>query len=449
MPGSTEVPVPPSPAEARAVAFLRCAMILFVALAAVRHGVVRPLTIHGVNYPKHWHAARAILAGESPYVGPDLYLHFNYPQFGALATCWLGWFDYRTAEFVWKGMLLACVAGVWAIAARAFRPETEGGGEDGRGRVGADSPAAPLLSLCRAISGPGAWGTTCAFFVAGYSPLLATSVYLGQIDPVNGLLATAFVAAILRGRERAAGVLLAMLCLVKVMPIVLLLPLLLWRRWKILLGFGAFALGYALLLAATGRLGHERFFVFEMAGEIPFRWREISISPHVFLATRILPPEWLDDRQRFDALATATTLAIATIHGGALVAAARRGGSFLRAIEVSLAFLPLHSPLFETHHTVWIFPVFLLQWKRWCEGRMSPVVAAGLAAGWGLVFGDSFWTEFSRLGPRSPGWFNVLYGAAIVAALSAWDALRESGRGGGSASATSPSVNPRPESTAA
>ena len=103
-------------------AALRLTAAAFIAFNLGKHGIYRPLTIHGVDYPKHWEAARAILEGRNNYIGGDLWLGFNYPQWSALATVWLGWFDVDTAQWIWKLMMLASLIGAWWIGWRSFRP---------------------------------------------------------------------------------------------------------------------------------------------------------------------------------------------------------------------------------------------------------------------------------------------------------------------------------------
>jgi hypothetical protein len=228
------------------------------------------------------------------------------------------------------------------------------------------------------------WGLVCAVAVWGFEPAVS-SLFVGNIDAYNAFLATAMVAAILAGRSRLAGVVWALLTLVKMLPVALLVPALWWRRWRLLQGFAATMAAYFLLLVTTGRLAHEWFFVREVIPAIPSRWRYISIAPgRALVELAGLSERWEDP---------SFVLAVTRISVGVLVVAyvallwwlRRRSVGWLRALEFSIIFYPLLSPMLEFHHFVWILPALLLQLRRWAQGAMPKGVAAVLLIGWVIL----------------------------------------------------------------
>jgi hypothetical protein len=237
-------------------------MWAFVIYAIVIMGIVKPIFITGVDYDKHWFAARALLEGRSVYLGSPLWMGFNYPQATAFAYIWLGLFSVTTGEYVYKFSLLLLLIGCWWLAVRWFRPRP------------ADSGAADLAALVRAGMAH-RWGLTAAFLGATFYPA-TVCVYVGNIGLTNAFLAIGMVGALLTGAPLAAGVFWGLLTLVKMVPLVLLVPFLFWRQWRVIKGFLLVMAAYLLLLVVTGRVGQEWFFVHECMPKIPAHWRSIA-----------------------------------------------------------------------------------------------------------------------------------------------------------------------------
>lgn len=362
---------------------LRVLLWGYVAFILGKHGIYRPLTQTGVDYPKHWLAARAILDGENNYTGNYwLWLGFNYPQWSALISFWIACFDIGTAEIVWKMIGLGLIVACWWIAWRCFRPEAAAEGE------------APLQigetrrSAAEAMRRD--WPLTCAVMVALFAPAGASSLFLGQIEPMNAFLVMAFVGALLIEKEGLAGVYWAMLCLIKMIPVFLIVPIILWRRWRILKTWAIFMAVYAIVLVVTGRLQYEWFFVTEAAGKIPFRWRGISVALPRAIMLLFFPGEWRDDELHYMRFMNTGMVILCGLYVAAIAAIRRGGWSFLRSLEVAIMFIPLLSPLLENHHFAWTLPVFFLQVRRWIRGEMTAGVAFVLVLGWWLIALDYF-----------------------------------------------------------
>lgn len=379
---------------------LRAIVLCFVLITAFRHGLWRPLAVHGVDYPKHWHAARAMVEGRSLYHGEALEMHFNYPQWAAVLGLGLALTDEATGEKLWKLMLFGSLCGCWVIAWRCFRPDPS---RDAKRRSGTRRIVADGLA--------GHWALTSAALIVLFSPALARPVFAGNIDPFNALFATALVAAFIAGRERLSGVLWAMLCLIKLLPVSLAPVFLLGRRRGVIAGFLAFVILYALLLAGLGRIGEEVGFYRDLLPQVGFYWRGISRSLSRALLESSLPASLFDDPVIYNAC-TITILAIlASVDTLAVAAVIGRGRPPARALEVSMLFAPMISPLFETHHLVLVLPVLFLQVRRWIEGEMTGRAVALLAPGWCVLCMDNFFQNYGMgMGPHG----TMLYYASMA-----------------------------------
>ena len=386
MPAIEERSASPAPARPSARLLWRCA-VLFVAFNVIKHGLILPLVTPGVDFGKHWLAARAVLEGRSVYVGEELYLGFNYPQWSALVTFWLGWLSRGAAEIVWKLMMLASLVGAWWIATRLMRPGAAGG-------EAAREVSASRAAAARAVTRH--WPLSVAVALTAFSPAGASALKEGNIQPSNVLLVVATAAAAAAGRERPAGVLWAMLCLIKMIPAALLLPVLLWRKRRMLEGFLAFMALYALALTATRRWGEEWWMLTEMLDDVPFRWRSISHSASRFILLFAAPEGWHEDARMYLAVTRATTIALGGVFVAMTIDLHRRGRSFESGLEFGLLFLPLLSPLLESHHAAWALPAMFWQMGRWARGEMSGGLAAAYAAGWGALSAEYFLTNFDR-----------------------------------------------------
>lgn len=383
-------------------AALRTLVWGYVAYIFGRYGIYYPLKIYGVDYEKHWLAALAVLEGRTVYLGEQLTLGFNYPQWSALVTFWLPWVDIDTGATVWlilSLIMLICCA--W-IGMRLLRPS---GAPAGESLV----PAGPLRTQV-SLGLEKNWGTVSALLVAIFSPAAACSLFIGQIQPFNAFLAMALCGAIVLRRERLAGVYWAMLCLVKIMPVMLIVPFLFWKKRRIFEGFLAFMAGYFLMLVALGRVGYEWYFVTEVIDKIGFHWRGISMSIPRIIVLYVMPEGWHDDPARYNLVTRVTLGFIAVLFVAFTAAARRRRWSLLRAMELGLLFTPLLSPLFESHHPAWALPVLFLHLRRWVRREMYTWTAFGLSIGWlGLClefFKYNFWVtneswHLFYLGPAS------------------------------------------------
>ena len=426
MANAPQAPAPPTATDAkhpaptavgqRGTRWLRACMVLFIVYTILYVGLWKPMTMFGVDYDKHWQAARTILTGENNFIGGNLWIGFNYPQASAMTFAWLGLMSVEAGEKVWKLTLLGLLVFCWLMAWRVYRP----------GRMAA------AIGENAAVNDPAAqarqafhdhWGLITAFALCAFEP--ATScLYLGNIDPVSAFYAVAMVAALLLARPRWAGVIWALLTLVKMLPLALLIPVLFWRRWRVLQGFLIALAVYFVILVVTGRLGYEWFFVREIIPPIPPWWRYISITPIRFVLHLLGQDRLYDDPHTFLVISRLNVLTMAVLYTGLLAWLRRRGLAWMRGLEVAILLYLLMTPLLEYHHFVWIMPAMLLQIRRWAEGRMAPGIALALLAGYALLFGTyHFYMIYARLGL----WvhFTPLIGYVIIIAAELIEIFRE------------------------
>jgi len=390
---------------------LRLFMWVYILVMAGDMGLWRPLTRFGVDYDKHWQAARAVLEGNNCYLGGNLWVGFNYPQASAYAFCWLGLFSVETAEKVWKMTLLALLIGAGWIIMRRCRPPAPLAAQQAQGAFAA------RLATWRH------WRLVSAFTLSAYLP--ATSgLYQGNIDPLNAVLAVAMLGGVLAGAPLAAGVCWTLLVLVKMVPLALIVPVVLWRQWRILYGFGLTLTAYFVLLLVTGRLGYEWFFVREVIPPVPVWWRTISVSPLGFFMKAAGQWANYNDPYVFLRVNHIFLAIMGPLYVGLLLWLRRRGVGWLRGLEAAMIFYPILSPLLEYHHYVWILPALILQIRRWVMGELPSRRAFAFLAGWGLLyagytnnvqnlmvyFGD--WVHFGSV----PGYMSLFL-------LSLWDVL--------------------------
>lgn len=362
------------------------AMAVYVFYAIAWESIWCSFSLFGVDFDKHWYAAVAILEGKSVYLGNPLWMGFNYPQASAFMFAWLGWFDVITAQWVFKGTMLGAILLTILVAARSFRPAPV---RNLKGRELERIVRTWILEH---------WWLTCAFSVTAFLPLVFR-LQVGNIDPLIVLFGTAMMAACLRGYPRLGGVFWALFTLIKMMPVVLLGPVVLWGRWRVLQGFLAAMAVYGAVLLATGRLADEWFFARVLVPLIPAWWREISIAPFRLIAYYSDFYEWYRHPYGFMIGTRICTGVLLSTFLVLLVLMRRRGANWLRALEMGILFGPILSPLLEAYHLAWVLPTLLMQIHRWVKADMRPWAAPLLLSGWIIMFVSFIiYIHFSLLG---------------------------------------------------
>lgn len=335
----------------------------------------QPLTSPASDYLKHWEAAKAVLAGRTPYYGaPDLYLGFNYPMFTAYAFSYLGFLDFPTSKVVWTiGNAIFLVLGV-VVAAVYLRPAIRT--EDTTIAVGSD--------LCDAFRRH--WVSVVVIATLNFHPLIRAFTQ-ANIDPFEFLLLVIFAAALVKKCDGLAGGVLAAVTLVKVVPILLLVPLVAVRRWRVIGFYLGGLLLYALILLLTGKWRMEAFLYADVLPKIGFQYLGISYSTHKMLAI-LWNPAALTSTTAYNQWVFAINAVLMLVMCGVCAYAFfRRRAQNEHLVAFGTVMLALMSPLLEYHHFVWAVPAYFLQMKSWAEGTISNRLMLLCVLAWvGLFF---------------------------------------------------------------
>lgn len=385
-------------------------------------GMWLPLHAPDCDYWKHWEAARAMLRGDSPYYGgPDLYLGFNYPLFTGYLFIFLGFFTQQVSEVIWEVFNLLFSIGGGLIAWRYMRPA-----------MPTRFPGEPNLSFLFREAVHVNWGTAVFVLVANFHPLLLNFMP-GNIDPLNFVLFMGLGAALVRGREALAGVLLAALCLVKVAPVLLLVPIFFARRWRMLWTTTGLLALYLFHLLATNLWRTELFLYTDVLPRIGYHYLGISSSIHHVLAN-LVNPAAIASAEAYARWTVAINLVLLAVFVGACAVWSRnRARDFVHLMSFSMFMAVLMSPLLEYHHFVWAAPVLFFQVRDWVNGRISTAFALLCVVGWIALNSARIINDFVAMFPVSP----LHWGSAIaiyLAVLCAWLAFR-------------PAIQPPPSTT--
>ena len=384
-------------------------MWLLWAATFAKYALWLPLTSHGIDYIKHRRAAVAILEGRSPYDG-DNYLRFNYPEFAAWVFVYLAWVpedtgeaDQDPGEIVWDLGNALFLAAALVIVIFGCRP---------RGPL--ETRAGPARVWVRAH-----WPAVAALLMGLFAPAFVGNHY-ANIEPFNLFLMALLLAALLRRRDTSAGILLAALALVKILPVLLLAPLWIARRRRAVWVTVALLAAYGLLLLATGWWRREWFLATQVLPNIGFHYRGISNAPASIITEYWMPSVWAS-KATYDT-ATRIGSAVAFVAFAAVLTLGWRGvaASWRRGLAFSSLSLVLIPPLFEYIHLIWALPAYVLLAVDWAEGRASHRMAALGGGFWLIVFACRYAQEVTNITePMLPRHASTLFVIALWA-LAAW-----------------------------
>ena len=352
----------------------------------------------GVDYGKHYVAAREVLAGRSPFVGEN-YLGFNYPQFTAWLYLFLAAFSLEGAEKVWNLCNALFVVAAFFTIVVYYRPKP---------RESADMRSRGALDPAAALWVRDHWASVSALLYAVFAPWFM-DFHCGNIEPLNLILIVALGAALIRRADGVAGVVLAMACLVKILPVFFLLPLAMARRWRVVSVCMAAMAVYASILFASELWrpgdGWWRWEVSLYANTLPhvaFEYRDLSRSPAAIAARSFSSLLW-NSQPAFDLATRAVSLVLLAAYVGVLIAARRflrrswRDGVAFTALAIVIV-----SPLIEYHHLIWSIPAYLFLVVDYVEGRVRHGFFALAGGLWAAIFLCRYWTDLGPSGGVHP-----------------------------------------------
>ncbi len=410
-------PATPSGRQAIAVSAVKVGLCVVALLLIAFRAAWLPLHNPAVDYDKHWYAARAILQGESPYLG-DLYLAFNYPLFAGWLYLPLGWFDLAGAFQLWTAMKLLEVLLGLALIAWLLRPRAE--------EIPEAPPADPEGRLRLALR---AWWVPLVLLLfANYQPMHVARI-AGNIEPVIFLFVTLALVLVVRGRDGWGGAALAAAVLVKLAPVFILIPLAAMRRWRAVGACLAVLVFYGVVLLVTGAWRTEMVLYREVLPAIPYHWQIISMSVHHTLADLAFPGllESETGFRRYVFVLNAAMMAIYLALVGAWCMTRPEGRDGVNMLAFGTFMVPVFTPLLEINHFLWIFGAYFLHLLSYARGGLgiAPLAAVSVAFS-GVVMMQTVtwwanrWWGFTEV---LPGHFFHTLVLLLLVAASGWCAF--------------------------
>jgi len=346
---------------------------LAVLLLQTLHKASRP---QGSDLMAYLAAARALLAGQDPYVIQGRF-YYMYPLPLAVLSIPLAFLPWKLAVTLW--FLVSVGALVWAADVLAELATEH-----------LDLETGPSLER---------WGFGAALWFLLFDPI-QNNLVNGQINFQLLLLCLLFLRALLGGRQVRAAVFLAAAVSIKITPALLLAFAVVRRRW----GIAAVAVmgTIALWLSPLPLVGRDlfRFYGTFLGYVLPFAAQGLFPAPHgvAFSVNRLvslLPDGWAGPLWG-RAVAAGLPLAVLAL----LEVAGLRRRSSARDVWIFAAYLLvilLATPFSEVHHLAYLVPaaslVSLFAVSR--GDRPGRLAAAGLVVFWILLWGG----RLDRSGP--------------------------------------------------
>lgn len=365
----------------------------------VKYAMVFSWIAPGVDFPKHRLAAIDVLAGRNPYVGAN-YLGFNYPLLTAWIYVFLAWVPESWAERVWDLTNAFYTVASLFVVARFCRPSLP--------TRTSDDPFALVRSWIVRH-----WGSFSALILAFFAPVFL-EIHDGNIEPLNLFLLTILCAALLRNAQALAGIVLAVLCLVKILPVFFVPVLLVSRKWRTIATWGGAMALYGAVLFATGWWRWEWFLYTRTLPNVGFRY-VVESNSLVRIVRDYLAPNLLATKPMYDRWATAISLSLSAAFAVVLWLGRNRARESWRdGIAFASLTVVLVTPLLEYQHLIWSFPAYLFLLADWAERRSGGRTFALGAVLWCGVVAARY---VSDLGGRSV--VNPLHVATLLV-LGLW-----------------------------
>jgi len=358
----------------------------------------------GVDFPKHYAAAQRIVAGAGPFPDND-WAGWPYPVFTALIYAPLAFFTRAQAELIWDACNALYIAAALVIVAVFCRPTP---GPPAKGGAALAPSHGETLSHWSVRHWPSVAALIMAFFAPGIF-----GVADGNIEPLKLLLIVGMVAALLHRADTTAGVLLACLSGVKVLPVLFLFALAAGGRRRAVTACLASLAVYGVMLGVTGLWRWDWVLFTRFLPDLGYDFRHESSSLGRIILKSLFPAH-ADSRIAMDRLCRGIALAVLT---GALASIVGRRKSpewtWRDGLGIMALSLPLMTPLLEYHHYVWALPAYLFLFHDAIEGRLSRrrfFVRLGL---WCGVFACRYAMDLKRHWPYPPLYVATLIYAAL------------------------------------
>lgn len=349
---------------------------------------------NNVDFPKHYMAAEAILEGRDAFL-LEHQEGFYYPVFAAWIFSFLGFLPFEKAQTLWNLIHVGFILLTLPIAIRFLRPK-------------APAPTEAPLRHWAATH----WSAIAALGLGLYAPIFL-DVRAGNIQPLNLILIIGLCAALARRAEGVAGVLLAMLSLIKILPVFLVPVLWIAGKRRAVAGWAA-AMGlYGIALLASGMWRADWRLFTDTLPNVGYIWIGISSSLTVFLGSIFYAPI-LESKDLFDWTARGVALTVVAGHVAVFALGwpvARR--SWRQSVAFASLGIVLISPLIEYAHLTFCIPAWLFLILDYIEQRVGRRYFFAALALWCGVFAGRYWQEVGPAGPVRPLQVSTLCLAAL------------------------------------
>jgi hypothetical protein len=224
-----------------------------------------------------------------------------------------------------------------------------------------------------------------ASFTPAYMDLVA-----GNIQPLNLFLVTLLGAALLHDRQNLAGLVLAALCGIKVLPVVLVPALVVAGKKRAVAVWAAALAGYALLLLVTGWWRWELHLFTRLLPQFSAIGLQLKglLSSLALLAGQFLYPPILESTAAFALAVRIAAILVCSLYLLALyLGRARYRLAWQDALSLGLMTLVLACPVITFSHFSWLFPAYVWLFTGYFRGRHGHAFFALSLFLWIVIFG--------------------------------------------------------------
>ncbi len=365
------------------------------------------LPTYGIDFMVYHGAARMLLNGENPYLHQEtLPGPMTYPIFGLLWCVPFARLPLSVADTAWDLFQMALLVGTTLWLVFYYRPKADGSDADSGMPVhGRGAPLVSEADLHRY------WPLMAPLMVATFTPACLEFVP-GNIQQLNLFLVTLLGGALLRGRETPetagrtqrsaptgmaylsgretwAGVILAALCGIKVLPIVLVPALWIAGKRRTLAVCGATLAGYGALLLATGWWRYELDLFTRLMPQFSAIGLEYNgtLTSVALIVGKIFYPPLLESKAVFGPAVKVFGLLVGLIYLAALwLGRAHYRRVWQDAVTLGLMTMVLVCPVATFAHFSYLLPGYVWLFLTYFRGREHVYFWMSLFF-WGIIFG--------------------------------------------------------------
>ncbi|HBF34773.1 TPA: hypothetical protein DDW35_09440, partial [Candidatus Sumerlaeota bacterium] len=338
---------------------------VFFAVQVFKYLILPPLSssegVLGLDFQDVYNAAQDVVHGINPYLrGP------GYPLMVPVAFSFLPLFSLQHAEFVWSIIMRGSILGGFLLIFFALKPQISG--ETVSEKKGKMLPSACAYAIAKH------WITLAACITAAFTPALL-DIRVGNIQSFIFFLFCVLCALLQHKRDAAAGLILALLCLIKIVPLFLIPALFCAKRYRLLTAWAVGIGLYFVITFSTGGWRWETTLFTQVLPHFPYALRGVSYSLVHFVGL-VFRPDLLESEIAYTKFSALITGFVVCVYLLTLAGAVWRMGVvktlFAKQSEPNVLWrdalalgcysLTLASPLLETHHFTNCIPgwIFLL-----------------------------------------------------------------------------------------